>query len=164
MGKNRLHTKRKLVCGVGVNDADYSVRPLSGEPGRLFCPYYAKWAGMLKRCYCEKHLRKQPTYVGCYVMEEWTYFSNFKRWMETQPYALDENFHLDKDLLIRGNKVYSEDTCVFIPKELNTMLSIPKGSDVGYMVGVHQHATAPKFQAITRGKYLGLFTNENRCP
>ena len=110
---------KKLVCGVGINDADYAVQKLETvgyadgkRKQRLVwvCPYYQTWIDMLKRCYSDKLQERQPTYKGCSVSEEWLTFSAFKVWMEKQDF---ERKQLDKDLLFEGNKVYSAETCVF---------------------------------------------------
>ena len=97
---------KKLVYGVGINDADYSVAKTEvighvdgkRKQKRVWgCPYYEVWANMLKRCYSAKCQGKQPTYKGCSVSEEWLRFSNFGRWMEVQDF---EGKQLDKDLAI----------------------------------------------------------------
>lgn len=163
---------RKLVCGVGINDADYAVRKYE-ETGyvdgkrkqRLVweCPYYRAWVSMLKRCYSDKVQDKNPTYKGCSVSEEWLLFSNFRAWMLMQDW---EGKQLDKDLLIEGNKVYSEGTCVFVTKTVNTF-TLDRGNDRGeWMIGVNWHKGTSKFRSRCRNpftkkeEYLGLFTSE----
>lgn len=65
--------------------------------------------------------KNKPTYEGCTVCDEWLYFSNFKKWFD-ENYI--EGFQLDKDIIIRGNKVYSPQTCCFVPKEINIISKI----------------------------------------
>lgn len=129
--------ERKLVCGVGINDADYYVVKREKVDGKWItiwkCPYYSKWEGMLTRCYSKKYQLTHPTYKGCIVCEEWLYFSNFREWMRTQDW---EDRQLDKDFLIEGNKVYSPLTCVFLPQELNNFTNINKASRGDYTLGV----------------------------
>ena len=124
--------KKCLVYGVGINDADYRVQENKCYTNNLGkratevlwrCPYYDRWYGMIRRCYSERELSRFPTYKGCSVCEEWLTFSNFKSWMEQQDW---EGKHLDKDLLIYKNKVYSSETCVFVDYKVN--LFIIKGS------------------------------------
>ena len=102
----------KLVHGVGVNDADYTVRTKDG-----LCHFYSRWADMIARCYYEKSLEKHPTYRCCTVCDEWLTFSNFKMWMEKQDWQGKE---LDKDIKKPGNKVYSPDNCMFVTRRENT--------------------------------------------
>lgn len=83
---------------------------------------YDRWRGMLRRCYSEEMAIKSPTYLGCSVAEEWHNYQNFCEWSNRQVYELD--FKLDKDLLINGNKLYSAETCVYLPNELNCIISI----------------------------------------
>ena len=73
----------KKVYGVGINDADYTIKPTI-ENNRSKCMYYEKWIKMLQRCYSKSYQEKHPSYKGCSVCEEWLTFSNFKAWMETQ--------------------------------------------------------------------------------
>lgn len=117
--------KRSLVYGKGVNDSPTPIGATAKDKttGKLkltySCKFYSCWVSMLERCYSEKFHKNHPTYKDCYVCDEWLIFSNFKSWMETQDY---EGKALDKDLLVYQNKVYSPETCVFIPKELNSFL------------------------------------------
>lgn len=116
-----MSKENKLVHGVGINDADYRAHRKEKVNGRWKtiwrCPYYVKWADMLSRCYSKKCQEKYPTYIGCSVCDEWKYFSNFKKWMEQQEW---DGRQLDKDFLVENNKVYSPDTCVFLPHRLNS--------------------------------------------
>ena len=105
----------KLVCGVGVNDYDGPVTE-NGKPIKA----YDTWHSMLRRCYCIKALGRNPTYIGCSVCEEWLSFSNFKTWYDEN---YKDGFHLDKDILVEGNKIYSSDTCRFVPQYLNKLLT-----------------------------------------
>lgn len=105
---------KKLIQGVGINDAGYQVRN-----GKSLCPYYRRWADMIKRCYSDKFKQSRPTYEGCIVCSEWLTFSNFKLWMEKQDW---EGKALDKDLLSFGDPIYSPETCVFMPADLNSLL------------------------------------------
>ena len=124
------------------------------------CPFYAVWMAMLSRCYSEKHHKRRPTYIGCTVCAEWLTFSNFKVWMQEQDY---EGNQLDKDLLLKGNKVYSPETCVFVSPEVNRFLRESSVNSRGeWPLGVCWSKQHSKFKAaVNRGKgkrwNLGLF-------
>ena len=161
----RFHTMtdaikvKKLVFGVGVNDLSRPVRTkLNGK--EVKCPFYNRWTAMLQRCYCPKFHLERPTYVGCSVTEEWLLFSNFEGWMKTQDW---EGKELDKDLLKAGNKLYSPDFCVFIPRELNAFTTDRGASRGEYPLGVHLHKGKGRFMAYCknpftkRQEHLGLF-------
>ena len=162
---------KKLVYGVGINDADYVTQKMDTfyvngvRKQRLVwvCLYYRAWTSMLKRCYSAKHQERQPTYVGCSVSEEWLRFSNFRRWMEKQDW---EGMQLDKDILFSGNKVYSAETCVFVTNMVN-LFTTDRGNDRGeWLIGVNWNKPAGKFRSRCRNpftkkqEHLGLFINE----
>lgn len=114
-----------IICGVGINDSSKNNRQyaknLSNGKWRLIweCPFYRTWKCMIQRCYSEKVLLKSPHYTGCTVSEEWKSFSKFKAWMIKQDY---KGRALDKDLLSYGNRLYSKDTCIFVPYEVNAFM------------------------------------------
>lgn len=85
--------------------------------------YYKTWRSMLDRALGDVYKNKYPTYKGCTVCEEWLTLSNFKRWFESSESGYVEGYHLDKDILVKGNKVYSPSTCCFVPHEINTLFS-----------------------------------------
>lgn len=88
---------------------------------------HKKWTAMLERCYCPKYQLKKPTYIGCTVSDSWLNFQNFAKWFYRQPRKT--GWHLDKDILVKGNKVYSEEFCCIVPKEINmlTLEGVDKG-------------------------------------
>ena len=104
--------RKNLICGVGINDVSENVKdsPIS------MC--YETWDNMIKRCYDKNADKKSPTYKDCTVSDEWHYFSAFLEWYN-QHYI--ERWHLDKDILIKGNKEYGPKTCCFVPREINNL-------------------------------------------
>jgi hypothetical protein len=152
---------KKLIQGVGINDADYVTRPRpKNHEGPLpFCPFFRKWNTMLARCYSSAYKKRQPTYADCFVCEEWLTFSNFKAWMETQDW---QDKHLDKDILVQGNKEYCPEKCVFVSQAVNNFFTEHTLARGKWPIGVSWHKAAKGFTAtgqIPGGgiKYLGLF-------
>lgn len=83
---------------------------------------YLTWRDMLERCYSPKSLKRRPTYENCTVCDEWLCYQNFAEWYYSNYYEIDnEKMHLDKDILYKGNKIYSPDTCVFVPAKINSL-------------------------------------------
>lgn len=116
---------RRLVHGVGIND--------STEPTGNNCPYYKRWAAMIRRCHSEKELSKHPSYRSCSIAPEWLSFSAFKAWMKEQDW---QGKHLDKDLLVPGNRVYGPQFCVFVSPEVNRFTTEKKSYAGNLPIGV----------------------------
>ena len=121
---------------------------------------------MLNRCYSIKTQKRQPTYKGCSVSEEWKTFSNFREWMVVQDF---EGKQLDKDILFERNKVYSPEACVFVTKAVN-MFTTDSGASRGeWLIGVYWHKPTEKFISqcsnpfTKKQEYLGLFTCEQEA-
>lgn len=109
---------------------------------------YTQWKNMLLRCYCEKYKSKNPTYKDCTVCEEWHNFQNFAKWYDENYYELkDERVELDKDFLFKDNKVYSPQTCMFIPKKLNSALANKFSTNTTGFAGVSWSKKDKKFRA-----------------
>ena len=151
----------KKVCGVGINDANYAVRPIGPDGKEVRCPYHRVWEKMLKRAYSPAYHARFPTYIGVTVCEEWHSFMAFHAWMETQDW---QGKQLDKDIIAPGNKVYSPDTCVFVPQALNKLLTDSAAARGEYPIGASWHKASNKFCANIKiaghQKHLGVFT----CP
>jgi len=150
--------KRKLLFGVGINDADYPVSWTTGEK-RFSCRYYDVWRDMLKRCYCPKYQAKYPTYIGCTVVPEWLYFMTFRAWMVRQDW---EGKQLDKDLLIDGNKRYNDKTCWFVTNKINNILTNCGAARGKYSEGVCKPGMrfTVKIRLNIKRKHLGTFDTE----
>lgn len=85
---------------------------------------YRHWSEMLRRSYSKKFKEKNPTYKDVTCCEEWLLYSNFKKWYDENFYQIEnEIIDLDKDILQKGNKIYSPDTCVFVPHNINMLFT-----------------------------------------
>ena len=152
------------VCGVGIIGIKYPSR-VNG----ILTKECALWYSMLERCYNDGFKNKRPTYEGCEVSNNFKSYEYFYEWCNEQiGFDNDSNgnpFQLDKDLLVKGNKVYSESTCVFIPREINQLLIKCTASRGKHLIGVCWSKTANAFVArVSRNKgcseHLGVFNTE----
>ena len=126
---------------------------------------YDPWQNMLRRCYSDKYQKKQPTYEGCEVSDNFKSYEYFYDWCNSQVGFGNKDWQLDKDLLVKGNKVYSEYSCVFLPNEINLLLTKRTASRGNHLIGVYYHKRGKVFVAqVSRNKgkpkYLGAFTTE----
>lgn len=84
---------------------------------------YRRWIGMMKRCYLQEIQELHPTYIGCTVCDEWHNFQNYAKWYEENIWVCDEKLEVDKDILVKGNKVYSPEMCILTTKYINTLFT-----------------------------------------
>ena len=140
----RIASKHEIY-NVGINDYQGKIKQ-----GNKHIQSYLTWQHMLSRCYCSSRKEKYPTYKDCSVCHEWQYFSKFKKWFD-EHYV--EGWHLDKDILVKGNKVYGPDTCCFVPPEINCMFTKCDKRRGPYPLGVSFINAKNKFYAsIKRDK------------
>lgn len=138
--KAKVKIVTKLVKGVGINDGKYLTK-VNGKHVKE----YELWCDLLKRCYSSLPRKRNLTYVGCQASRNFKKYSYFHEWCQAQIGFNQKGFHLDKDLLFKNNKLYSEDTCLFVPRELNTLLISSRASRGSLPVGVSDHKD--RFQA-----------------
>ena len=148
------------VFGIGITGTKYPIR-VNGVRTKE----YMLWYSMLTRCYSDIIKKKHPTYEGCEVSDNFKSYEYFYEWCHNQIGFDNQEWQLDKDLLIKGNKVYSESTCIFIPSEINLLLVKREASRGEYLIGVSWYNTNKVFVSRVnknKGKqeYLGCFKTE----
>lgn len=152
----------KTIYGVGyIGEGKY--KPIVNGKATS---QYKTWSAMIQRCYSVKFQEKNPTYKGCSVDEGsgWYNFQNFAAWYDENYYEVNGfRTDLDKDILIKGNKVYSPDTCVFVPQFMNTLFVSRTNQRGNLPIGAKRSTVNPKkFESFCRnntGKkiYLGFY-------
>jgi len=118
---------------------------------------YEAWRGMISRCYCKKRLDKYKTYIGCSVCDEWRSFQVFAKWFSDN---YTEGLHLDKDIRVKGNKVYSPDTCKFVTRAENVIEAHAKNykliSPEGNVVEIYNMSAFARDNDLSRGQLLAV--------
>lgn len=118
-------------------------------------PAYSQWKAMNVRCE-DKYKEKFPTYEGCEVSNDWLRYENFYDWIiEQKGYGLRDStgilHNLDKDLIVSGNLVYSQETCVLLPPEINRFLVSNRVKDRELPLGI----------SMDRGLFRAGYSNIN---
>ena len=156
--------------GVGViGEGDYKSK-VDGKYTREF----SIWKDMVDRCYLKKD--KFLAYSDVTVCEEWLKFQNFAKWCNEQKgfKALDDRnkiFALDKDILVKGNKVYSPETCCFVPQEINSTLTLrrnhrgdlPLGVSSVYIKSTGKTRYSSSIQVDLKHNHLGVFDSKEEA-
>lgn len=141
-----------LVYGFGINDVP--IRWIGNSKPQ----FYQTWCGMLARCYSPQYLDLYPTYRDCHVDPRWLNLSCFKAWMDNQKY---EGMVLDKDLLVPGNRIYSPETCLFIPAWVNSLLAnlSSKRRTLPMGVGLCGKRFKASYKSFGKVVFIGAFDN-----
>ena len=145
------------VYGVGI------IGELPISHGGKHDKEYVFWKSMLERCYDEKYSNKYPTYKDCEVSDNFKYLPYFEEWCHQQTGFDQECWHLDKDILIKRNKVYSENTCCFVPAEINGLFIKRDARRGNLPIGVKWCRRDKVFISSAclhgKSKHLGSFDN-----
>ena len=146
------------VLGIG----NYYPGKYVAKEGNKHTKEYALWRSMLVRCYKEE-LNFNVTYKDCSVAEEWKDFQVFAEWCNSQFNFRFPGMFLDKDILVKGNKEYSPNTCCFVPRDVNNLFTDRKRFRGDCPIGVHLHPYnnnyVCRFTKGGKGQYVGSFSN-----
>ena len=128
-----MSKEKKLVAGVGIReDGKWKV----SDENKKHTWYYKLWINIIHRCYSEAVQKNNPTYIGCSVSDEFKNFQLFAEWVHKQKLTEGIKYHLDKDILVKGNKEYSSERCRFVPMRINQVLTKADAIRGAYPVGV----------------------------
>lgn len=140
------------VYGVGAIGNKYKIR----KDGKQIKEYEA-WHSMLCRSFDEKYKIKEPTYQGVTCCKEWLLFENFYEWIHSQEnfdkWLNGKQWALDKDILVKGNKIYSPETCCLVPQNVNQLFF--KRATSTHPTGVHNNTQG--FQAQCGNPFTGKY-------
>jgi hypothetical protein len=150
----------KSVCGVGyLGEGEFKT-----SIGHKHTREYHDWLHMIQRCYNDKNLLARPTYKDCSVCEEWHNFQKFASWHKENYYEVEgELMSLDKDILIKGNRMYSPETCVFVPKRINNLFETKLDNNTSGTRGIYLDKRYNTYSANCgvgngkRSKHIGSF-------
>lgn len=115
-----------------------------GEPSDswITCkPIYMTWAGMIERVYVPSAWVKHPNYKECKVIESWHNFANYYEWAKYQIGSRTPRWQLDKDIICKGNKLYSPEFCSYVPSQLNALFTKREAERGEYPIGVMRYKT-----------------------
>lgn len=157
--KNWYHPS---VCGVGIVGDKY--KDCITKNGKM-SHEYKTWSSLLLRCFDENYKIKEITYQDVTCCKEWLSYENFYEWLYQQEnfekWLNNDDWAIDKDILIKGNKIYSPNTCCLVPRIVNSLF-IKRTNDRGiYPIGVTKHKD--RFRArcdnplLKTRKHIGLY-------
>lgn len=125
------------VYGVGMIGIKYPSK-LNGKEVKE----YKVWKSLLDRCFNEIEKIKYPTYKEATCCEEWLLYENFYEWVQSQPnydkWLNGKRWAIDKDILTKGNKVYSPDTCCLVPYNINNLFVKGEAARGDMPIGVYK--------------------------
>ena len=157
----------KTVYKIGyLGEGDYKTWE-NGKNTRV----YDSWHSMMTRCYNSKCHEKHPTYIGCEVCKEFHDFQNFGYWDKDNYYKVEgQRMCLDKDILFKHNKIYSPDTCIYVPQTINSLFVKNDKNRGDSAIGTNYHKRDKIYQAHcylinpktgkSKQEYLGYYDTE----
>ena len=121
---------------------------------------YDVWQSMLQRCFDEKYKNEKPTYKDVTCCNEWLLYENFYEWIHKQEnfekWLNGDKWAIDKDILVKGNKVYSPETCCLVPQNVNQIFLKCNAKRGSLPIGVSKNGE--KFIAsCSKQIYLGIY-------
>ena len=143
-------SRKGLIYGVGYNDL----------PNLSLSQSYKHWHSVILRAFDLKYKEKHPTYKDVKVCDEWLHFSEFNKWFEKN---YIEGNALDKDILVKGNKIYSPETCCFVPAEINALITKNHSLRGKYPIGVTFMDGLYIARIGANREYLGAFNTKEEA-
>lgn len=116
------------------------------KDGQMVIPnhLHRHWRHLISRT----HGDKPDRYEDATMDSEWYNLQNFLEWAVNQIGNSNKEDNgrywcIDKDILVEGNKRYSENTCIFVPNDINVFFAKQEIGNTGYL-GVNYIKPATK--------------------
>ena len=130
-----------MVHGIGYNEKVEGQRFYKAVDNGKITKEYQAWHNMISRCYNTQNIHtRNYVYKNCTVCDEWLNYQVFAEWYNNNYYEINnEQMCLDKDILFKVNKIYSPETCVFVPQSINKLCTKTKAKRGTLPIGVYEH-------------------------
>lgn len=142
--KNKYHPSIYGVGFMGVGEYD----------SKKDRQAHSHFTSMFERCYDMVAMEKRQSYVECVVREDWYDFQGFAEWCYAQKGFNEPRWQLDKDILVKGNKVYAPDRCCFVPSDINALFTKREAGRGLYPIGVYEYSPG-QFRATCSNEFMG---------
>lgn len=148
------------VCDIGRRGNKY-ITSVDGKQTKE----YVAWHGIIDRCYGKKRKIACPTYKDVTCCDEWLLFENFYKWLHSQDnfekWLNGDKWSVDKDILIKGNKIYGPNTCLLVPNNVNTLFIKKESARGDYPLGVRKkgnvYHSCCHNPFLNKQQHLGVF-------
>jgi hypothetical protein len=162
---NIINPFAPTVIGIGIVGTEYNIK---NESNNKNIREYVVWKAMLERCFDNKKKEENPAYQDVTCCKEWLYFPNFYKWLHSQENfdkwtGKCKEFNIDKDIIKKGNKIYSPENCCLVPWYVNAIFvkdqehrgDLPIGLSYS---GMHNQVRVRCHNPLTKkSDYLGTF-------
>lgn len=152
---NILNPYHPTIYGVGMKGLKYPASYINKNGRTVGTKEYYAFRSMIARCYSVNLNKRQPSYKEVTCCEEWHNRDNFEDWLRSQPNYmkfLENDFALDKDILVHGNKIYSPETCCLVPRKINELFKNDADKSNGMPTGVKKHKNKYLVYCCINGK------------
>lgn len=155
------------IYGVGVIGTKYPLK-VDGKNTKE----YEAWKSVLERSFDEKLKEKYTTYKLIECCEEWLSYENFYKWLHCQKnfekWLNEDKWEIDKDILIKGSKIYSPETCCLVPHNVNSLFTKSNATRGDLPIGVTRHGNGFQVQCNNPFKdngheYLGTYSTPSQA-
>lgn len=116
------------------------------------------WRSMLSRVFSKTVKERQPTYNATKCCEDWLLYENFYEWLHEQENFIQwkngNGWALDKDIISKGNTIYSPDMCCLVPQSINSLFNTHKKTRGSLPIGITFDRDTNKYKAYCNNPLL----------
>lgn len=141
----------KSIYGVGYIGEGYITKEKNVSKKE-----YNVWKNIIRRCYSGENKKTFVAYKNCKVCDDWHNYSIFAKWYNENLYSCSDELEVDKDILSNNNKIYSKETCVLIPREINRFCQASKKGGSHFLLN---NTWVARIHHCENKTHIGTFKN-----
>ena len=163
--KSVFNPNNRDVYGIGYfGIGEYNAYDYSNNKKINHKEIYEVWRNMFERCYANRENYKNwDSYKDVFVDKSFHCFQDFSSWYNDNKWINNIKLCLDKDILKKGNKIYSKDTCILVPQDINKLFIKNNKARNGLPIGVSLSKDGKyraRYKKNNKEISLGTYANE----